>query len=69
MGCALETEEKEAEYCENAARDEIPGMSGAWDWALKETYEALGSCMWLWAGSSREIKTGRLEDGDMIYAG
>ena len=38
-GCksgALEWACKKTVYFEKAARDEAPGMSGAWDWTLKE---------------------------------
>jgi hypothetical protein len=28
------------------ARDETPGMSGAWDWALKETPRATSAARW-----------------------
>ena len=39
---------------QKAARDEAPGMSGAWDWALKETPRATSAARWnSWGAACR----------------
>jgi len=43
---ALEWVWKEKVCRKKAARDEAPGMSGAWDWALKETPRATSAARW-----------------------
>jgi hypothetical protein len=47
---ALDWACKEAVCREKRARDEVPGMSGAWDWVLKETPRATSAARWIGGG-------------------
>ena len=77
MSGALDWALKEPRHKDVVLHDEIPGMSGVWDWALKETprgglrrtSDELGSCLWLWTGSSQGMREpGSLKERDIIGA-
>ncbi len=70
-GCisgALDWACKETVYFERAARDEAPGMSGAWDWVLKEVPRTASPAVWrLGLGVERSTQDSLLRTGEGLW--